>query len=120
MARKVGPPDADAMEATADGYIAITKSKLKSLLGKLRTAQGRMDEERSSMGGMVADAVEHANAHKGSLGWIRRLTRMDDVKRKEWLWHFDRQREHMEWTEADLFASAKAGEPGKPRLVAAE
>jgi hypothetical protein len=116
--------------AEAEIRVTITKSKLRALLAKLSTAQGVMDEARSSMGGLVADACENQNLHKGAFRTIRKWNRMDPVKRDEEIAHVTHMIAEMGWGKAgDLFRReastedmpASAPRPkrnNKPRLVA--
>lgn len=112
MARKVKGPDEvepqDEGERATDGrsFVGMTKSKLKSLLARLRTKQAEMDESRGEMGSMVLGAVDKAHCHKGALAWVRRLDKMDPVKRDEWLFHFQLYCRHLDYMTSDLFRDA--------------
>lgn len=82
---------------------AISEKDFTTLYKKVKSAQSSMDTERSSIGGMIADAVENKHLHKGAFGIFRRLDKMDDYKRAELLYHLDIYRERANWDTTDLF-----------------
>jgi hypothetical protein len=90
--------------------IAMTKAKLKSLLARCRTKTVEMDEARGAIGGLINAACDKDRCHKQAFGWVRRLDRMDEAKRQEWLFHFDIYREHMAWEHVDMLPDRQPDE----------
>lgn len=102
MAKQVETESTQAADEDTQTFTAMTKSKLKTLLAKLRRSSANMDEARATMGGIVNAAVENDNYHKGAGAVIQRLDRMEATKRNEFLFNFDVYRDHMGWETSDL------------------
>lgn len=89
----------------------ITQRDFASLLKRCNATEKVMGEGRSSLGGMIADAVEDKHLHKGAFGVFRRLDKMSDQKRSEFLHHFDYYRGMSNWDDQlDLFRTKAAEE----------
>jgi hypothetical protein len=103
MTKEVKAPEPGDDQATTRG---IGKTAYLRLLGKCRSAQTRMDEEKASLGGMISDAVEGQALHKGAFAWARKIDKMfrnDSAKAIEFLYQFDVMRGHSEWDkQADM------------------
>lgn len=92
MARPKKPEVEDPLNAP-DVHVAITKSAFMTLFRKVNAYQSEMDADRSSMGGVVSDAVEHKNLHKKAFAWCRMVHKMSSTKRAEYLFAMDLYRE---------------------------
>ncbi len=82
---------------------AISKSELKKLLTNCMPYENAMGEARTKLRNLITDYVDNKHAHKAVIALVRKLDRMDAVKRAEFLFHFDICREHRGWEKADLF-----------------
>lgn len=90
----------------------ISKSKFDKLVTRIGPETRKSDEARSAIGGMVAAAVENDNLHKAAFATFRRLKRMDDAKRSEFLFHFDRYRDYGDFDRDDLLEDRKLADAG--------
>lgn len=104
---KKRPVVAKSIKAAAGNSIqGINAEAFEKLQRRLKSPQRVMDENRGSIGGIIAAAVENDHLHKGAFGMIRRLVKLGQksgVSLGEFLFHFDLMREH-----ADLDSLAAA------------
>jgi hypothetical protein len=81
----------------------IGERDFQTLVKKCKSSTATMAAERGSLGGLIADAVEHKYLHKGAFGIFRRLDAMNAYKRAELLFHLDVYRERAKWDTTDMF-----------------
>lgn len=118
MARQVGADEEDSKT-----LIGMTRGRLKAVLAKLRGNDSESKELAEARAEILNKAIDQDHAHKGALLWIRKLDKMEAVRRNEWLYHADLYRGHMGWDTSDLLrpetdtarrireAAADEGEP---------
>jgi hypothetical protein len=103
---------------------AISESNLNKLLTGCKPYENSLADARTNLGNLIKEYVQIKNAHAGVIALVRKLDRMDPVKRNEFLFHFDVCREHRGWERVeDLFdrgedaAEAEAEEDLRPRYL---
>lgn len=98
----------------------ISKTKFDKLVTRIGPETRKSDEARSAIGGIVAAAVENDNLHKAAFATFRRLKKMDDVKRTEYLFHFDQYREYGGFDRDDLLPDRAGDHVGDATAKAPE
>jgi hypothetical protein len=83
--------------ADRETFTAIGVRAFHSLVRKVMAHKNTIREHVSACGGLISDAVENENLHKGAFGWYTKLLKMDAGKRAEWLFNFDLYRERGEF-----------------------
>jgi hypothetical protein len=101
-------PDREVMEL-------ISEKNFKALVRKVTAAKKVIGEETASLGGIISDAVEHQNLHKGAFGIYSRIDAMSPRKRSALIFAFDHMRAMSDWDDQlDLFVAKAAEEPPEP------
>lgn len=122
MAKKPAPKKAasaakDTASTKPDREVIplISDKDFRTMMRKLAAAEKEASECRGSIGGIISDAVEHKNAHKGALGIFRRVDKMSDKKRSELLYSLDHMRSMSNWDDQlDLFKAGAGEQPEEP------
>jgi len=84
----------------ADQFAALVRSGLD--------ADNRASKAKAQYSDNVAAAVENANLHRGAFNLVKRLAKMDELKRKDFLAALDLYCDHAE--KKGLFGSEHAGD----------
>jgi hypothetical protein len=104
--------DTDPPEEDTDAIMAIGKGSFMTLFRKVNAARREMDAEKSSIAGMISDAVENKRLHKKAFAWCRMVSKMVPSKRSEFLFNIDLYRSWFpEWDkQLDMFRAGGAEE----------
>lgn len=79
----------------------IGEKDFAALVTKCKSAAKKADESRGELGALISNAAEHKNLHAPAFALFRRLAKMTDLKRAEFLFHFDIYRERGRFDAAD-------------------
>lgn len=86
--KKVSKPKS----AKPDAAVAIklpSKNAVKDTMAKALNIQNDIRNRSQAMGTLLNDAEANLGIHKGAFGQAKKLMKMDTLKLKAWLGHFD-------------------------------
>ena len=107
---------AEKLKAKKDTGIA--PSVLKSLIDVCNSHKGDMDEARGELGAAVKKAEDVHGVHRKAFNDCRKLTRMEDSARADYLRAFDDYRAKLDLNPApDLFDEGKDGDEAARRAT---
>lgn len=96
----------------------VAASVLKSLIGLCNGHKSDMDAARGALGAEVKKAEDVHGVHRKAFNDCRKLSRMEDAARADYLRAFDDYREKLSLNPApDLFDGAAEGDEAKRRAA---
>lgn len=110
---------AEKLKAAAKKHTNVAATVLKSLIGLCSGHKTKMDEARGELGAAVKKAEDVHGVHRKAFNECRKLARMDDAARADYLRALDDYREKLDLNPGpDLFDSQ--GDEEKRRAEQAE
>ncbi len=108
-------------DSKAKKQTGVAASVLKSLIALCNGHKTKMDEARGELGAAVKKAEDVHGVHRKAFNDCRKLARMEDAARADYLRAFDDYREKLSLNPApDLFDGAAEGDEEKRRAAQAE